>query len=83
MEIIVEGRTIDTREIWKIESAQRGYHGFVIGLIDKSDFEIRQKKDLTGGKEQENQIENKYDKLRKAVEAKWNEDKNDIPTFKL
>lgn len=83
MEIIVEGYKIDTKDIWKIEGTKkRGYDGLVIGITDKPDIVLEEYTDNLFNHNRK-AILDKYDKLRKAVEEKWNEDKNDIPTFKL
>ncbi len=84
MEIIVEGHKIDTKDIWKIEEAGFRMHGFIIRITGESpDIHIvqKQKYDMTPSDCAE--INERYRKLRKAVEEKWEQDKNDLPVFKL
>lgn len=85
MEIIVEGYTIDTKNIWEIKDlGSSRFAGFKICMSPPEDSITIGRNipyestpyDIWG-------YNRPYDMLRKEIEAKWELDKSDIPVFKL
>ena len=83
MEIIVEGYKIETKDIVSIKVAGGRTHGFIIQLIGNSRIFITIPKNHHMHPNEFILINDRYRKLREKVEAKWNEDKTDIPIFSL
>jgi hypothetical protein len=83
MRIIVDGREIETKDIVDIIESGDGKHGFTIQLRENKEerFEINKKYDSTYMYCRE--INDRYRRLRDQIYEKWQEDKIDIPVFKL
>lgn len=84
MIIVVEGITVETRDIWDITDLSSSRKaGFVIKLIDKNSISITEDISHDAFSHQRQDAHSRYDRLRKQIEAKWNEDKTDLLIFKL
>jgi hypothetical protein len=84
MEILVEGHKIDTKDIWKIEDiGSSRVAGFVIHLIGGKTLQVSKSISYYSTPYDIREANAPYDRLRKAIEDKWEQDKNDLPTFKL
>ena len=79
MQVIVNGISIETKEIWKIEPLYGNpyWHeaGFRVGLIDKESLEFGKTfPEITNGNEIKSYQE-KYDKAMKRLIELWEKDK--------
>jgi hypothetical protein len=83
MKIIVEGHEIETRDIVDIVEAGRRMHGFIIYLTENRQLHITEKQQYDMTPYECCHINNRYRELREKVYKKWQEDKSDIPVFKL
>lgn len=81
--IIVEGRTIETKEIFAIEEAGRRFHGFTIRMIDKPDIFIGKKEQYDMDNWEKREINGRYRNLREEVRKQWEADKTELKVFKL
>lgn len=82
-EIIIQGYKVDTKDIWHIsELDKRGYAGLVIGVVDKDEIVIQEYIDNLYNCNQSG-VRSKYRRLKEELTKKWNEDKSDIPVFKI
>lgn len=83
IQIIVQGHLVETKEIWDIEEAPHGYHGFYIKLIGNTLIAVTEKENYDASMEVKRGKNDRYRKLREAVKDQWQKDKTDILTFKL
>jgi len=89
-EIIVQGHKIDTKEIFDIKDIEHDkkmflnrHAGFVIYLIDKKPLSLYEHIPYESYPREISEIKEKWRKLQKQVEEKWQADKTDLPVFKL
>lgn len=83
MEIIVEGHKIDTKDIFSIDGINsRGYDGIVIRMVDKPNILLQEYTDNIYSYNAR-AVRDKYQRLKKALIEKWEQDKSDLPIFKL
>ena len=81
--IIVEGHTIETKEIFDIVEAGHNLHGFVIKLIDKPDIFIGKKYDSNAWNFAIRDTNDRYRKLREEIKKQWEADKTELKVFRL
>lgn len=82
-EIIVKGYKIDTKDIWDIsEYNKRGYAGIVISLVNEEQIVIKEYIDNLWNFKQSD-AKARYRRLKEELTKKWNEDKSDVPVFKV
>lgn len=84
MKIIIEGRSIDTLEIWDIQLVMKSQKvEIVIRITDKHDITIGRKIPYETYESEFSGIYAPYKKLYKELKEKWEADKSDTPIFKL
>ncbi len=84
MKILVEGHVIDTQDIWKISDISSSRKaGFIIHLTEGKKLEISKGIPYESYSYEIRSAHAPYDRLRKSIEEKWNQDKSDLPVFKL
>ena len=84
MKILVQNKTIETKEIVDIVELPGSHQsGFKIYMIDGINhiFEERHGYDTPVYIKRESN--ERWRKLRLSVKSKWDEDKHELPTFKL
>lgn len=84
MEIIIQGRLVDTQKIWdvKLDSDSRGIWIYV-RIIDKEDIVIGRDIPYDSSPNTVSSYKAPYRRLYEEIKKKWEEDKTDIPVFKL
>lgn len=84
MEIIVQGHTIDTKDIWDIQYESDSWKVSVtIKLTDKADIVIGRKVPWECSRFTMDGIVSPYKKLYTDIKTKWEADKSDLQVFKL
>lgn len=90
MEIIVQGQKIETKEICRIVDIEHyktmfmnRQAGFIVERINKPSISFWDPIPYEASGYQASCIREKWSTLRAALEAKWNEDKSDIPALSL
>ncbi len=90
MEIIVQNRKIETKEIVSITDIEVNKSmflnreaGFIICFIDNKQLKFYQDIPYDSTPNEISRIKAKWNILQDSVYKKWQEDKIDIPTFKL
>jgi len=81
--IVVEGQTIETKDIFSIEGAGHRLHGFTIRMIDKPDIFIGENENYYMGNWEIREINDRYRKLREEIKKQWEADKTELKVFKL
>lgn len=87
MKVVVEGKLIETREIWKIESLY-GFPdydtvGLRIGLIDKDDIEFGHKMSRGTHGDDERANQKKYDRVIERLTKIWKQDKSEYEIIEI
>lgn len=83
MEIIIQGHKVDTKDIWDIcDLDRRGYAGLIVRLVDDQQIVLSEYIDNLWNFKQSDAHE-KYRRLKEELTKKWEEDKLDIPVFKV
>lgn len=90
MEIIVQDKKIDTKDIVDIIDIEKNKKmflnrqaGFTIILVDKPSVSFWQNIPYESYPSEIADIKRKWRKLMDSVVEKWQADKNELPTFKL
>lgn len=84
MKIIIQGREIDTKEIWDIKlKTESRYVKLIIKITDKPNIEIGRNIVYETYPSEFREIYAPYERLYKEIKEKWEADKADIPIFKL
>jgi hypothetical protein len=88
MEIIVQSRKIETKDIVSITDIESNKSmflnreaGFIIYFIDNGQIKFKQDIPYDSTPNEISKIKHKWDKLQSEVYKIWREDKIDIPTF--
>lgn len=84
MEIIIEGRKIDTLDIWDIELVTNTREAkIIIKVTDKPQIIIGRNIPYETRQGEFREYWRPYEKLYAEITKKWEADKSDIPVFKL
>ncbi len=84
MEIIVEGRKIETKEIWKVSLITESRKcGVLIQLVDKCDIFIGRSIPYETYPSEFQGYYAPYKKLYAQIKEQWDADQLNIPVFKL
>lgn len=84
MEIIIEGRKVDTLDIWDIEIVKNTREVYIlVKITDDKPIKIGRHISCETYPSEFRDIYAPYEKLYDALKTKWNGDKIIVPIFKL
>lgn len=84
MEIIIEGRKVDTKDIWDITfESKSNYVCLIIKITDKPQIQISQSGLDSLYTCNRHNVVDRYERLYKSIKEKWEADKTELQIFKL